>query len=76
MYFQEFERSAFTGDDKFIVDRLVLSCQPKVMAALPGAGRDLVPYFSTPGDCINETLLSQSNIDPARFARMSTGVCI
>ncbi|KAL3161043.1 hypothetical protein ABBQ38_009426 [Trebouxia sp. C0009 RCD-2024] len=69
--FKEFERSAFTGDDKLSVDRLVLSCQPEVMAALPGAGRDLVPYFSSPGDCVNETLLSQSHIDPARKRKKS-----
>lgn len=69
--FKEFECSVFTGDDKFSVDRLVQSCQPKVMPALPSAGRDLVPYFSSPGDCVNETLLSQSNIDTARKRKKS-----
>lgn len=62
---QEFQRSAFAGEDRFSVDRLVESCQPKPMPALPSAGRELVPYFSSSDECVNETL-SQSKADSAR----------
>ena len=41
------------------------------MPALPSAGRELVPYFSSPGECSNETL-SQSKSDAARFAFVAT----
>lgn len=68
---QEFQRVTFSGDDKFSVDRLVQSCQPKVMPALPSAGRELVPYFSSPGECINDTL-SQTNTDATRSAFVTT----
>ena len=36
------------------------------MPTLPGAGRELVPYFSSPKECVNETL-SQAKTDAARF---------
>ena len=35
------------------------------MPALPSAGRELVPYFRSPDDCVNETL-TQSKADSAR----------
>ena len=53
---QQFERGVFRSDDSFSVDRLVASCQQRAMPALPGAGRILVPYFSSPEECVNETL--------------------
>ena len=36
------------------------------MPTLPSAGRELVPYFNSPKDCVNETL-SQAKTDVARF---------
>ncbi|KAL0050113.1 hypothetical protein WJX82_004645 [Trebouxia sp. C0006] len=61
----EFQTGVFKGDDTFSVDRLVASCQPRVMLALPSAGRVLVPYFESPEDCVNDTL-SRAKVDPAR----------
>ena len=53
---QPFKCGIFRGDDVFSVDRLVASCQPRTMPAQPGAGRNLVPYFESPEDCVNQTL--------------------
>lgn len=64
---QEFQRGSFAGDDKFSVDRLVQSCKHKAVPALSSAGRELVPYFSSPGECIDDTL-SQTKPDAARSA--------
>lgn len=41
------------------------------MPALPSAGRDLIPYFSSPEECIDETL-SQTKTEAARFAFPAT----
>ena len=62
---QQFQTGVFKGDDTFSVDLLVASCQPRVMLALPSAGRVLVPYFESPEDCVNDTL-SRAKVDPAR----------
>ena len=53
---QQFQKGVFKGDDFFSVDRLVASCQPRVMPALTSAGRVLVPYFESPEDCVNDIL--------------------
>ncbi len=62
---QQFQTGVFKGDDTFSVDRLVASCQPRIMPALPSAGRVLVPYFESPEDCVNDTL-GRAKVDPAR----------
>ncbi|DBA84991.1 TPA: hypothetical protein ACH3X2_005729 [Trebouxia sp. C0005] len=65
----EFQTGVFKGDDSFSVDRLVASCQPRVMPALTSAGRVLVPYFESPEDCVNDTLSTAK--DPTRKRKKS-----
>lgn len=69
--FEQFRRGVFIGDDSFSVDRLVASCQPRAMPALPSGGRALVPYFDSPDDCINQTL-SKPKVDSARKKKRSS----
>lgn len=68
--FEQFQTGVFKGDDTFSVDRLVASCQPRVMPALPSAGRVLVPYFESPQDCVNDTL-NTAKVDPTRRSKKS-----
>lgn len=49
---KEYQAGYFKGDDDLMVDRLVFACAQQkkgLEVALPGFGRDLVPYF-VPGD--------------------------
>ena len=44
------------------------------MPVLPGAGRTLVPYFSSSDECVNETL-SKSHVEAARCDGLSEQLC-